>query len=85
MAFQGTISPAPTHTLLIDSPVPMYWKARTYDTYTGKGWISEHTEYKPVDYTPEFVRTETAAGASQHHLCGHAPVPFEIPVRGAAG
>ena len=58
MAFQGTISPAPTHTLLIDSPVPMYWKARTYDTYTGKGWISEHTEYKPVDYTPEFVRTE---------------------------
>ena len=55
MAFQGTISPATTHTLLVESPVPMYWKARTYDTYTGKGWISEHTEYKPMDYTPEFA------------------------------
>ena len=55
MAFQGTISPATTHTLLVESPVPMYWKARTYDTYTGKGWISEHTEYQPIDYTPEFA------------------------------
>ena len=59
MAFQGTISPAPTHTLLVDSPVPMYWKARTYDTYTGKGWISEHTEYKPIGHTPEYPRSET--------------------------
>ena len=56
MPFQGTISPAANHTLLVDSPVPMYWKARTYDTYTGKGWISQHTEYRPIDYTPEFVR-----------------------------
>ncbi len=56
MAFQGTISPATTHTLLVESTVPMYWKARTYDTYTGKGWISEHTEFQPLDYTPEFAR-----------------------------
>ena len=57
MAFQGTISPALTHTLLVESQVPMYWKARTYDTYTGKGWISEHTEFKSLDYTPEFARS----------------------------
>ena len=55
MPFQGTISPAPTHTLLVDSPVPMYWRARTYDTYTGKGWIAEHTEFKPIGYSPEFA------------------------------
>ena len=55
MAFQGTISPATTHTLLVESPVPMYWKARTYDTYTGKGWISEHTEFHPPGYKPEFA------------------------------
>ncbi len=55
MAFQGTISPGTTHTLLVESPVPMYWKARTYDTYTGKGWISEHTNYQPIDYSPEFA------------------------------
>ncbi len=55
MAFQGTISPATTHTLLVESAVPMYWKARTYDTYTGKGWISEHTAYQPLDYTPDFA------------------------------
>ena len=54
MAFQGTISPAATHTLLVDSPVPIYWKARTYDTYTGKGWISEHTEYQSIDHSPAF-------------------------------
>lgn len=55
MPFQGTISPAPTHTLLVDSPVPMYWRARTYDTYTGKGWIAEHTEFRPIGYSPEFA------------------------------
>lgn len=55
MAFQGTISPASTHALLVDSPVPMYWRARTYDTYTGKGWISQHTEYQPIGYQPEFA------------------------------
>ena len=57
MAFQGTINPATTHTLLVESPVPMYWKARTYDTYTSQGWVSEHTEFKPLDYSPEFART----------------------------
>ena len=58
MAFQGTIRPASTHTLLVDSPAPMHWKARSYDTYTGKGWISQHTEFKPIDYVPEFAKSE---------------------------
>lgn len=56
MPFQGTISPAPDHTLLVDSPIPMHWKARTYDTYTGQGWISEYTEFQPLDHTPAFYR-----------------------------
>ena len=56
MPFAGTISPAPDHTLLVDSPIPMHWKARTYDTYTGQGWISEHTEFKPLDHTPQFYK-----------------------------
>ncbi len=59
MAFQGTIRPATTHTLLVDSPAPMYWKARTYDTYSSKGWISQHTEFKPIDHAPEFARPES--------------------------
>ena len=54
MAFQGTISPGDSHTLLVESPVPMYWKARTYDTYTSQGWISEHSEFQSLDYSPEF-------------------------------
>ena len=54
MPFQGTIRPAPDHTLLVDSPIPMHWKARTYDTYTGQGWISEHTEFQSIDHTPQF-------------------------------
>ena len=56
MAFQGTIKPGNNHTLVVESPVPMYWKARTYDTYNGKGWTSDHTLFKELDYVPEFAR-----------------------------
>ena len=54
MAFQGAINPATTQVLVVESEVPMYWKARTYGTYTGKGWISEYTEFQPLGYSPEF-------------------------------
>jgi hypothetical protein len=33
----------------------MYWKARTYSTYNGKGWLSEHTVTEPLGYRPEFT------------------------------
>jgi len=52
LAFQGTINPAPTQVLWVDSPVPLYWKARTYGTYTPKGWMSDETVLKPVGWTP---------------------------------
>ena len=52
MAFQGTINPTTTPVLQVDSPVAMYWKARSYGTYTPKGWISEGTEFQPTDWTP---------------------------------
>ena len=52
MAFQGTINPTTTPVLQVESPVAMYWKARSYGTYTPKGWISENTEFQPTDWTP---------------------------------
>ena len=52
MAFQGTINPTTTPVLRVDSPVAMYWKARSYGTYTPKGWISDGTEFQPTDWTP---------------------------------
>ena len=52
MAFQGTINPTTTPVLQVESPVAMYWKARSYGTYTPKGWKSEHTEVQPTDWTP---------------------------------
>ena len=52
MAFQGTINPTTTPVLQVESPVAMYWKARSYGTYTSKGWISEETEFQPTDWTP---------------------------------
>lgn len=55
IAFQGTINPTTTPVLQVNSPVPMYWKARTYGTYTPKGWISEHTVLKPTDWTPSYA------------------------------
>ena len=54
MAFQGTIRPATTQVLLVESPVPLYWKARTYSTYTSKGWKSEDTVLRPIDWVPTY-------------------------------
>lgn len=54
MALQGSIYPTTTQVLWVDSPTEMYWKARTYSTYNGKGWLSEHTVTEPIGYTPEF-------------------------------
>ena len=54
MAFQGTINPTTTFVLQVNSPVPMYWRARTYGTYTPKGWASLDTVLKPTDWTPTY-------------------------------
>ncbi len=58
MAFQGTINPATTPVLRVHSAAPLYWKARTYSTYTSKGWVSEETEYIPVEELPGFTPSE---------------------------
>ena len=58
MALQGSIYPTTTQVLWVDSPTELYWKARTYSTYNGKGWLSEHTVTEPLGYTPEFARRE---------------------------
>ena len=52
MAFQGTINPTTTPVLQVESPVAMYWKARSYGTYTPKGWLSDNTVLQPPDWTP---------------------------------
>ena len=54
MAFQGTISPTTTVVLRVESPSPMYWKARTYGTYTPKGWVSEETTFNTLDWVPTY-------------------------------
>ncbi len=54
IAFQGTINPTTNPVLQVNSPVPMYWKARSYGTYTPKGWISTDTVYKTTDWSPQF-------------------------------
>ena len=56
MALQGSIYPTTTQVLWVDSPREMYWKARTYSTYNGKGWLSENTVMEPLGYTPEFTQ-----------------------------
>jgi len=56
MALQGSIYPTTTQVLWVDSPTEMYWKARTYSTYNGKGWLSEHTVTEPLGFTPAFTQ-----------------------------
>ena len=54
MALQGSISPTTAQVLWVDSPAELYWKARTYGTYNGKGWLSKNTVTVPLGYAPEF-------------------------------
>ncbi|MEE3250466.1 MAG: hypothetical protein VX264_12040, partial [Chloroflexota bacterium] len=54
MAFQGSIYPTTTQVLSVESETEMYLKARTYSTYNGKGWLSEHTVTESLGYIPEF-------------------------------
>ncbi len=52
LAFQGEINPTQSQVLWVGSKVPMYWKARTYATYTPKGWKSDNTVMRPVGWAP---------------------------------
>ena len=61
LAFQGTINPASTQVLLVESRVPLYWKARTYGTYTAKGWVSDDTVMQPVDWSPPLASPQPYA------------------------
>ncbi len=54
MAFQGTINPTDTPVLQVNSPVPMYWKARSYGTYTHEGWLSDGTVLREPGWKPEY-------------------------------
>lgn len=54
LAFQGTINPTDTPVLQVNSTVPLYWKARSYATYTHQGWLSEGTVLKEPGWQPEY-------------------------------
>ena len=54
MAFQGTINPTDTPVLQVNSPVPLYWKARSYATYTHEGWLSDGTVMRDPGWRPEY-------------------------------
>ena len=54
MAFQGTINPTDTPVLQVNSPVPLYWKARSYSTYTHEGWMSEGTVLREPGWKPDY-------------------------------
>ena len=61
MAFQGTIRPTTTRVLQVNSPLPMYTRARTYGTYTPKGWVSVDTTFESLDWVPSHAAPEPAA------------------------
>ncbi len=83
MAFQGTINPATTQVLQVDSPAPLYWKARTYNTYTNKGWISEDTEYVRVEQLPALP---TPHGSQERVQVGYTVIPlYSSPVMFSGG
>ena len=60
MAFQGTINPTTLQVLRVESPAAMYWKARSYGTYTAKGWVSEETTWEALDWVPTYAEPQPA-------------------------
>ena len=54
MAFQGTINPTDTPVLQVNSPVPLYWKARSYAQYTHEGWLSDATILREPGWQPQY-------------------------------
>ena len=62
MAFQGTIRPTDAVVLLVESPTPLYWKARTYANYTSKGWVSEGTTLQPLGWVPSYSTPQAPLG-----------------------
>ena len=70
LAFQGTINPTDTPVLQVNSTVPLYWKARSYATYTHQGWLSEGTVLKEPGWQPE----HSAASPQQERF----NVTFEV-------
>ena len=59
MPFHGTINPNTVAVLQVESRLPMYWKARTYDTYTPTGWISQGTKSEPLNWVPTYTNTDS--------------------------
>ena len=68
MAFQGSINPPTTPVLQVDSAAPLYWKARSYSTYTSKGWMSEGTQYVPAGELPALAAASSADGAAAERV-----------------
>lgn len=62
MAFQGTINPTDTPVLQVNSPVPLYWKARSYATYTHEGWLSDGTVLREPGWKPEYSTPDPYQG-----------------------
>ena len=56
--FQGTVTVSSAPVLEVRSPVPMYWKGRSYSEYTSKGWKMGDTQIFPSDWLPSFWREE---------------------------
>ena len=57
MPFHGTINPTTVPVLQVQSPIPLYLKGRSYDTYTPKGWLSKDTRMEGLYWRPTYSKT----------------------------
>lgn len=58
--FKGTINPTTIQVLRVESQAPIYWKARSYGSYTAKGWVSEETSWEALDWVPNYANPKPA-------------------------
>ncbi len=58
LPFQGTINLATTPVLQVEASQPTYWKVRSYDLYTPKGWMSGEVVRLPADWKPAYSQRQ---------------------------
>jgi hypothetical protein len=91
LPFRGSVNPGQSLVLTVGADMPEYWRARTYDIYTSKGWLSselittplaaataDHPE-EPYKLQRTFTFTFEPVQASNTILAAGQPVSVSVP------
>jgi len=53
LPFRGQVNLGQNVVMTVAAEIPDYWRARSYDVYTSKGWLSSDLVTRPLEFSPE--------------------------------